>query len=93
MMPSTRRAGQAAERLERDKRSEHSEQAPIIAAQRKACTRLLQATLITSNCLAEESEPLTGRGSRMDMSAHTELVPDPRQRKYVQQFRRMRMTR
>ena len=80
MMPSTRRAGQAAVRLESDKRREHSEHAPIIAAQRKACTRLLQATLITNNCLADEREPFTGRGRRMDMIAQIALVPlDPRQ--------------
>ena len=79
-MPSTRRAGQAAERLERERRKEHSEQAPIIAAQRKACTRLLQATLITSNCLADEREPFNGRGRRIERRAQTKLVPfEPRQ--------------
>ena len=79
-MPSTRRAGQAAERLESERRSEHSEQAPIMAAQRKAWTRLLQATLITNSCLADERDPFRGRGRRIERRAQTRLVPlDPRQ--------------
>ena len=79
---STTRAGQAAAKLSSYK-ARQVEQEPIMAAQRKAWSSVLDDTLMASSWRAELRSHLTGLGRSRLTSAQTQLVVNvfPRQRK------------
>ena len=79
---NTTKAGQAAAKLDSYWLMQ-AEQEPIMAAQRKAWSSVLEETLMASSCRAELRSHLTGLGRSRLTRAQTQLVVKvfPRQRK------------